>query len=118
MLKLSREQGQTIYLGERLCQHDLERTFDYRIDCDEVDHRIGSRRVEVTLIDRFDIQKRTLTEAEPDWDFAPGCRLALLKTYEYLKGEASRSIASLGLRAPRQFKIIRDDANPVEGTVQ
>jgi len=115
MLTLTREQGQSVYIGKWLSVSDLEGTCDYRIDFDVVDHRIASRRVEVTIVSRFDVEQHTLTEAQPDLDFAPDMRLAFLKSHEFLKDGQSFAVAKIGIRAPRDMKITRDDANVVIG---
>jgi sRNA-binding carbon storage regulator CsrA len=115
MLALTREQGQSIYVGRRLSLSDLDGTCDYRIDIDVVDHRIASRRIELTIIGRFDVERHTLTPAQPDLDFAPDCRVALLRTYEYLDDGVTNAVAKIGLQAPREMKIIRDNARAVVG---
>ena len=115
MLTLTREQGQSVYIGKWLSVSNLEGTCDYRIDFDAVDHRVASRRVEITIVSRFDVEQHTLTTAEPDLDFAPDMRIAFLNSHEYLKDGETRAVAKVGIRAPREMKITRDDANVVIG---
>lgn len=110
MLTLTREQGQCIYVGRRLSLNDLEGTCDYRIDFDAVDHRIASRRIDVTIISEDDVVKHTLTPDDPDLDFAADCRLAFLSSHEYLDGQTIKAVARVGIKAPRYIRISRDNA--------
>jgi len=111
MLTLEREAGQTIFLGTRLYMSDLPGTCDYQIDFDVVDHRVGRRRIEVLISDRTDIARHVLTPEQPDLDFAPGLRLAWLSSREYMRGDECTAIAKVGIKAPRNVKILRDDVN-------
>lgn len=113
MLTLTRDQGQSIYLGTRLSLSDLDGTCDYRIDFDVVDHRVATRRIEVTIIGRHLIERFTLTPQNPDLDFAPNIRLAMLNTLEFMRDGKPAYSARIGIKAPRDVQIIRDDACPV-----
>ena len=113
MLTLTREEGQCIYLGRKLWFPDPESTYDYRIDFDVVDHRVGYRRIEVLVDSRIDIQRHTLTPSQSDLDFGPEMRLAFLKTHEYCKEGVMTPVARIGIRAPRNVSILRDNASPL-----
>ena len=115
MLTLTREVGDSLYLGKALRAADLEGTCDYRIDFDVVDHRVGHRRIEVVVNSRHDIQRHVLTPTQPDLDFAPDIRLAFLTSHEYIRDGKTQAVARIGVRAPRSVTIIRDNANPVRG---
>lgn len=114
MLTLTREQGESIYLGRRLHLPDPDGTCDFRIDFDVVDHRVGHRRIEVAILaPEADIQYHTLTTEQPDVDFATELRLAFLRTYEYCKDDVMTPVARIGIRAPRYITIMRDNAHPI-----
>jgi sRNA-binding carbon storage regulator CsrA len=111
MLKLTREEGQIIYLGKNLSANNLEGSYDYRIDFTDVDHRVGRRRAEIVICDLNEIRAFTMTPEQPDIDFAPDMRIALLNTHEYMRGKVCASVASIGIRAPRDVTILRCDVN-------
>ena len=113
MLTLTREQGQSVYLGRHLSLSDLDSTFDYRLDFDVVDHRVAHRRIEVTIISRYDVERHVLTPQQPDLDFGDKCRIALLGTHEFIRDGKCEAAARIGLGAPRDIRIIRDNACPV-----
>jgi hypothetical protein len=113
MLTLTREKGESIYLGRRLLMSDPDGSCDYRIDFEVVDHHIGSRRIEVLIVTRDGIERHTLTPAQPDLDFGPDIRLAFLKSHEYCKNGVMTSVARVGIRAPNSISILRDNATPL-----
>ena len=113
MLTLTREEGQTIFLGRKLSLSDLDGSCDFRVDINAIDNRVGRQRVQLTISDRFDIGQHVLTPAQPDLDFAPDIRLAFLSAHEFLRDGRSHPAARIGIQAPRDVRIVRDDANSV-----
>lgn len=109
MLTLSREEGQTIYLGERLHKDDMSGTCDVQIDFARIDHRVGHRCIEVIVASHKDVTKHILTPRQNEVVIAPGILFALLGTHEYMNNGAMRSVARIGLRAPRSIRIMRDN---------
>lgn len=114
MLILNREAGQTIFIGKSLSMSDLPGTCEYQIDIDRVDHRVANRHMVVTISGPEKIVKVRACQKWPDIDFAPGHRVSLLGTHEYMgPDQKSVHVARVGINAPRQSHIIRDDVNPI-----
>lgn len=114
MLTLNREAGQTIYIGKALAMSDLPGTCEYQIDIDAVDNRIASRHMMVTISGPDRVVQLRACPKWPDIDFAEGMRVSLLQTHEYLgEGGASIPVARVGINAPREMHILRDDVNPI-----